>query len=445
MTDVLLVNSPVKMPEFDIHARMGPPLGLGYIGAVLVENDFEVDAIDMNVPCPSSGYYRGWGVDIHRLLENLRGIIANRHPMIVGISTSTETYPNALRIASIAKEVDPETIIVLGGPHVTFLPAEALERHEINVVVRNEGEFTFLELVRYFRDGAGKLEEINGISFRSHGRIVSNPTRPFIEDLDALPFPARHLFPLPLYPYPGNVLTARGCPSQCIFCAAAAMSGGKYRMRSPENVASELIHLVEKHGLKHIVFVDDTFTVSIDRTMRICDLIDELGLDIRWSCASRVSSVTKEMLERMAKAGCENVNFGIESGSQRTLDSVRKGINLGQVRNAIKWTLESGVTPVCSFMIPHPEDTEETIRETKRLMRNLLHQGCHISISVTTPFPGTYLYNHAEELGVIMMSDDWEDFDCGTPVMATRNFSQGDIYRLQAGIADFAKQLKSPI
>jgi len=356
---------------------------------------------------------------------------------MVGISTYTETYLNALSIAGIAKEVDSEVTTVLGGPHVTFLPLEALKRSEVDVVVRHEGEFTILELARCIRDGFGSMDEIRGISFRRNGEVVSNPPRPLIKDLDALPFPARDLLSLNLYPYPGNVLTARGCPGRCVFCAATAMSGGRYRMRTPGNVVSEIIHLFEKYHLKYFNFVDDAFTASPDRAMKICDLIDESGLDIGWSCTSRVDTVTKEMLERMAKSGCDNINFGIESGCQMILDSIRKGITLRQVEDAIKWALEFGITPVCSFMLPHPEDTEETIRETKRLMRRLLEQGCHISIATTTPFPGTYLYNHAEELGVTILSDNWEDFDCGTAVIKTRNFSEEDIYRLKAGILDF--------
>lgn len=437
MTEVLLINSPVKMPEVDIHARMGPPLGLGYIGAVLLENGFEVEAIDMNVPNFDSESRIGWGFDVDRLLEKLRERIVESHPMMVGISTYTETYLNALRIARIAKEIDQQIITVLGGPHVTFLPTEALKRYEVDIVVRNEGEYIMLELARFFRDGFGNLDEIKGISFRKNGTIISNPARPFIKDLDVLPFPARHLFPLNLYPYPGNVVTARGCPGRCIFCAAVAMSGGSYRMRSSENVVSELVYLLEKHDLNYCVFVDDTFTSSHDRTMRICDLISEAGLDIHWSCTSRVNTVTKEMLKRMAEVGCDNINFGVESGSQRILDSIRKGITLKQMEDAVKWALESGITPICSFMFPHPDDTEETIKETKKLMEELLRQGCHISIAVTTPFPGTYLYTHAEELGVTIISDNWEDYDCGTPVIATRNFSQKDIYKLYAGITGF--------
>jgi len=436
LTEVLLINSPVKMPEVDLHARMGPPLGLGYLSAVLLQNDFDVDVIDMNVPLDHD-HRIGWGFDVRQPLEQLRDRIARVHPLMVGISACTETYPNALKIVRIAKEVDSEITTVLGGPHVTFLSTEALERSEVDIVVRNEGEFTILELAGYFRDGHGKLDEIRGISFRKNGNVVSNPDRPLIKDLDVLPFPARQLFPLQLYPYPGNVLTARGCPGRCIFCAAAAMSGVRYRMRSPENVVGELIRLFEDHHINYFVFVDDTFTVFNNRTMRLCDLIDELSFDIHWSCTGRVNTVTKGMLERMAKAGCDNINFGIESGSQRILDSIKKGITLRQVEDAVKLALESGITPVCSFMIPHPDDTEETIEKTKKLMNRLLSQGCHISIAVTTPFPGTHLYDHAKELGVTMMSDKWEDFDCSTPVIATKNFSQEDIYRLRLGITDF--------
>ncbi len=437
MLDVLLINAPVKMPEVDSHARMGPPLGLAYMAALLLENEFSVEAVDMNVPGLEPNPGMGWGFNTDRLFKKLRQKIENKHPGIVGVSSCTESFPNALRVARIAKEVYPEINTILGGPHVTFFPAEALEKPEVDVIVRNEGEYALLELARTFKAGSGALDEIRGINFRKNGKVVSMPDRPFIKNLDELPFPARHLFLLNLYPYPGNMITARGCPHGCIFCAASAMSGGKYRIRSPRSVVNELIHMVDQYRLKYFSFVDDTFTVFQDRTARICDLIDESGLHIRWSCSSRVDSITEEMLKRMAKSGCDNINFGVESASQEVLDSVRKGITLKQVMNVVRWAVNSGITPVCSFMTPHPDDTEETIKETKKLMHRLLKMGCHISMSLTTPFPGTYLFNHSDELGVKIVSDHWEEFDCGTPVISTNNFSRKDIYKFYADIPEF--------
>jgi anaerobic magnesium-protoporphyrin IX monomethyl ester cyclase len=437
MLDVLLINAPVKMPEVDRHARMGPPLGLAYMAALLEKNDFRVEAIDMNVPGLEPNPSMGWGFNIDRLFYKLKQKMEKKIPRIVGISSCTESFPNASRIAGIAKEISPEIKTILGGPHVTFFPAEALEKPEVDVIVRNEGEFALLELARYFKYGAGTLDEIIGINFRRNGEVVSTPTRPFVKNLDDLPFPARHLFLLKLYPYPGNVITARGCPHRCIFCAATAMSGGKYRIRSPRSVVNELIHLVDQYRLQYFSFIDDTFTVFPDRTAKICDLIDESKLQIRWSCSSRVDSISVGMMERMAKSGCDNINFGIESASQEILDSVRKGITLKQVEDVVEWALKSGITPVCSFMTPHPNDTEETINKTKMLMHRLLDRGCHISMSLTTPFPGTYLFNHADKLGVKIESENWEDFDCGTPVISTKNLSQKDIYKLYADMPEF--------
>ncbi len=444
MVDVLLVNSPVKYPEIDGHARMQPPLGLAYIGAVLLENDTSVLALDMNVLHKDvqsddlSSIAQSILSDqlvprLARTRHPLKNLVKREKPRIVGISTYTQTYLNALEIARTVKAVDPEIITVLGGPHVTFLPADAMKRSEVDIVVRNEGEFTMLELVKYYKDQLGSLKEIKGINFRRQGKCVATPARPSIENLDALPYPARHLLPLHSYRYPGNLLTARGCPAQCIFCAAGAMSGRKYRMRSPRNVVNELVNLYEELKLRHFTFADDTFTVFRDRTLKICDLIKESGLNMSWGCSTRVNTVTKEILERMAKSGCDNINFGVESGNQRILNSIKKGVTLKQVRDAVKWTRELEMIPVCSFMMPHPDDTLETILETKKFMKELLELGADVSLTLTTPFPGTYLYNHAKELGVTITSDNWDDFDCCTAVVATKYLSQKEIY---SSIAD---------
>ena len=430
MADVFLVNCPIANP-LDLYrqGRSSPPLGLAYIGAVLIENSIDVAALDMNIPSTS--------------LRTLKRRIEAECPAIVGISAYTETYSIALEIARVAKGVNPEIITIMGGPHVTFVPCDTVNTPEVDIVVRNEGEFSMLELVRHFRDGVGFLDEIKGITFMRNGRCISTAPRPFINDLDALPLPAQHLFPLSLYQYPGNILTARGCPYNCIFCAAGAMGGSTYRLRSPEGVMNEIVHLAEEHECRFFTFIDDTFTVFRDRTLKICDLIEKSGIDMQWQCSTRVNTVTRDMLERMAQVGCTTITYGVESGSQRVLDSIKKGITLKQVRNAVRWALEAGIRVFCSFMIPHPEDTVETVLQTKKLMVELARLGAAVTLSFTAPYPGTYLYENAKELGITFPLDNWNGFCTGRgPVLATKYLTLEEIRSLYTDIVLTLEELR---
>jgi len=415
MIDVLLINSPLRDPyRLYRNNRSGPPLGLAYIAAVLLKNGFSVSAIDMNIPF----------IDF----EYVRKRIEREKPIIVGVSACTETYLNALRIARIAKEANSGIVTVIGGPHVTFSPTDTLRNKEVDVVVRGEGEITMLELANHFIKGFPTIEGIQGISYKTEGDTVrSNADRPFIQDLDSLPFPARHLFPLRFYQFPGNISTARGCPYRCIFCAASAMGGRKYRIRTPKNIINEIIHLIEKYGIKTFTFVDDTFTVFPKRTYEICELIKALTPDIRWQCSTRVDTVTEETLREMKSAGCYAITLGIESGCQRILDEIGKGITLDQVRRIVQHAVRVGIEVYCSFMLPHPGDTVETVRQTKEFMKELIQLGAIVTLAYTVPYPGTDLYNNSEALGIQILSKNWDDFTTIKPIISTKYLSITEI------------------
>lgn len=409
MVDVLLVQPPLPKPmhEFTGSLIISPPLGLGYIASMLIQNGISVEVIDMAV--------------LKMGLDDFRRELRRKDPKIVGISAETLTSKNALKIAGLVKEVDEEKWTILGGPHATFKDEEALRNPNVDVVVRREGEITMLTLVQQILQGETDLEHVEGITFRKNDRIIRNPDRPLISNLDALPTPVRELFPLNMYKLPGTLITSRGCPAKCIFCSANAISGGKYRIRSPDSVVNEITCMIEKFNFDKFFIADDTFTVFRDRTEKICQMLRKLG--IIWFCESRVNTVDKELLGCMAKAGCKIIQFGIESGSEGILKSIRKGITLEQATKAVKWSIEAGIKPVCSFMVPHPEDTMETINETKNFMEKLKAMGALVVVSVTTPFPGTYLHDHAEEMGLKIISDDYDMYDMVTPLFTTRNLT----------------------
>lgn len=407
MTEVLLMQP--ALPDGLLPYRKGlvlcPPIGLCYVASALLSHGFGVDVVDLAISEPEP--------------EEVELEIRRAKPKILGITVSTCMYEKALQIARKAKQIDPGIATVLGGPHVTFTAQEALAHAEIDLVVRNEGEIAMLELCKLYLRGEGRLDSIKGIAYRNEDRVVNNPSRPLMRDLDKLPFPARHLLPLNLYRIPGTLITGRGCPSQCVFCAAGAMSGGAYRTRSPSNVLAEIDEMKRQFNPPFYFIADDTFTVFHDRTREICAGLKKMR--VRWLCESRANFVNRDLLRAMADSGCFGIQFGVESGSQVILNSIRKGITVDQVRNAAKWARELGLLTVCSFMVPHPEDTLETIAETKRVMLELKSQGVVVYVSPTTPFPGTYLWDHAAELGVRMVSDDLEDYDLATPIMETRH------------------------
>lgn len=483
--DILLVNAPVK--GISRHASLEPPLGLAYIASVLLANGYSVSAVDCNV----TGFNP-------QLLE---AILKNDKPRILGISAHTETYLNGLKIAEIAKQVVPEITVVMGGTHPTILYGEVLRKKSVDVVVRGEGEYTMLELADCIigkRDlaeagksasakdeaaktalatqgkdvksadieGAGShedeaaktapdttgkecdLSQIKGIAYRENGVLKATPKRPFIEDPDELPFPARGLFPLPLYKSPGNVLMSRGgCPFDCRFCAVNNIWGGKRRFRKPEKVVEEIIHILKSRQAKEIAFADDVFTLDRQRAIDLCDLLKtvEGPTPLRWTCASRVDLVDRELLEKMREAGCYAIQFGVEAGSQRILDSMGKGITLEQVREAVRNAIDVGMKVLCAFMFPQPLDTEMTIREQGEFMKELLAMGVKETLTFTTPLPGTDYYAQADmsesspemaddpeadELGIRILASNWDEYDAKHLLITTKYLSEKELKSL---------------
>jgi len=409
--DILLLNAPAK--RISKHARLTPPLGLAYIASVLLGAGYDVSAIDFNVG----------GLDPHALER----ILKEGSPSIVGVSVHTETYFNGLKIAEIAKQVNPGIMVVMGGTHATVMYEEVARERKVDVVVRGEGEYTMLELANCLIRSKGNLAEIRGIAYREDGVVKTTPERPFIKNPDELPFPARELFPITLYETPGQVLMSRGgCPFNCRFCAVNNIWKGSRRFRSPENVAKEIFHILANFQLEEIAFGDDTFTLNRERVIGLCDLLKDLReiFPWRWKCATRVDLVDKELLEKMYEAGCYNIQFGVEAGSQKILDSIGKKITLEQVRKAVSMTLNIGMGAACFFMFPHPEDTEETICEQKQFMKELADMGATESLAATTPYPGTYYYEHAGELGIKILASSWDEYDAKHLVITTKYLSE---------------------
>lgn len=407
-----------------------PPLGLGYLAAVLEREGYHVDLLDMQAE------------DIRR--PDLARLVEERRPRVVGINTMVVTYKNGLRVANVVKEVSPTTKVVIGGPQATFLVEETLACPAVDVLVQYEGEETIVRLMRHFDGDGPSLNSIRGIAFRDGDRIYETERQPLITDLDRLPFPARHLFKAPLYTKPGILITARGCPSQCVFCAANALYPDiRYRARSPKAVVEEITELVELYGAGEFFIADDAFTLQPKRAIEICDLIIARGLKARWTCEARVNSMTPALVEKMCEAGCYLVQYGVETGNPKIMELIRKGISLEQVEEVVNFTQAAGLDTICSFIIGFPWDTHRTIKQTIEFARKLCRMGArepnlggsgrglvNAMFAYLTPLPGTYLYNHADELGIRLLSRDWDHYTMSSPIVETPHLSATDLRNL---------------
>jgi radical SAM superfamily enzyme YgiQ (UPF0313 family) len=401
MTYVTLVN-----PPYPSGAHRHPPftpLGLGYLAAVLEKNQYKVDVVD----CQALGLS-------HKEFKNE---INKRQPNIVGITSTTLTYKSGLQIAKTAKQASPNCLTIMGGPHVTFWDDKALQEcpPELDVIIRKEGENTLLELVQRLEAGKS-FHDVLGTTCRKDGKIVRNPDRPYIKNLDSLPFPAHNLWPLESLRKYGTIVfplvTSRGCVYWCDFCTAVRMFGRNYRMRSPKNVVNEIEFLHKTYGANQFTFYDDAFTVDQDRAAEICREIKKLKMKIKWDCETRVDMVTKELLLNMKEAGCIAVWFGVESGSQRVIDAMGKGFSLTQTMNAFKWAKDVGLMTVASAILGFPGETKESALETIRLVEKISPDD--IGYYIATPYPGTPMHDFVKEKGWLKITD-FNKYDTATP------------------------------
>ena len=335
------------------------PMGLAYLAAVLEEAGHEVTVID----CPAEM------IDLKQLKTKLAAI----EPNLIGITSMTPTIQSAFLSAQTAKKACPEAMVVIGGPHATFMDEQVLaEEKAVDVVVRGEGEETLLELAQNVSNPQA-LKKIEGITFRNNGEIVRTPTRPYIHNLDELPRPAYKYFSLENYRLFGRkmlpIMTSRGCPSQCSFCTTARMFGKAFRARSPKSIVDELEWLRDEHGADAFSFYDDTFTLNTKRAVTICEEIKNRKIGLPWDCQTRVSRVSTELLATMRDANCQQVFFGVESGCQKILDAVNKGTTVEQNRRAIKMAKDAGLFVAISVIIGYPGETRDMLIQTIDLVK----------------------------------------------------------------------------
>jgi radical SAM superfamily enzyme YgiQ (UPF0313 family) len=288
-----------------------------------------------------------------------------------------------------------------------------------------------LELVQRIEAGKDHSDVI-GTTCRKKAEIVRNPDRPYIENLDDLPIPAHHLFPLENFRKYGTIVfpvsTSRGCTFWCSFCSAVRMFGRKYRMRSPKSVVDELEFLTKKFGAKQFTFYDDAFTVSQPRVQEICQEIQNRKLKIKWDCETRVDMVTKELLQQMKNAGCLAVWFGVEAGSQEVLEAVGKGITLDKTKNAFKMAREVGLMTIASTILGTPDETPESAWATVKFIQEIKPDD--VGFYIATPYPGTPMYELVKEKGWLKITD-FNKYDTATPTFETPKISMEELREIR--------------
>ena len=371
--------------SFEKVVNIIPTLGLMYIASVLEKEGFEVKIIDC--------YLEKSNINLYNELKK-------ESPDIIGISTATPTFGDVIKIAEMIHKNFPEIFVVIGGYHVSAIPRQALSSGHFNAGVIGEGEITFLELVKELQKRNPNFSKIKGLAIKKSNKIMFTKPRPFIKELDSIPFPARHLVP-PLSRYKptpasykrlpvGILISSRGCPSKCTFCDRAVF-GCAYRERSPRNVLDEVEELIYKFGAKELKFFDDTFTLNKKRLFEICNEFKKRKIDVEWSCLTRANLVSKEILMKMKNAGCWQVLFGLESGDPGILKSLKKGITLEQGERAVELAKKVVLSVRADFLMGVPGENIKTMKRTLKFAKKINPSFAHFN--KFTPYPGTEIYN----------------------------------------------------
>jgi radical SAM superfamily enzyme YgiQ (UPF0313 family) len=336
---------------------------------------------------------------------------------VVGITSVTPFIDSTLLVARVAKETCPNAPVVLGGPHATFMDSQILsECPDVDFIVRGEGEETFIELLSTLFESEN-FDKVSGISFRKSGQIIRTPNRPFIQNLDGLPYPAYHYFALNKYQFFGRrilpILTSRGCPFQCAYCVSSRMVGTEFRARDPIKVVDELEWLKNEQKAGTFSFYDDAFTYDQKRAIAICEEIKKRHIGIPWDCQTRVDRISKEVLVKMKEADCQLVSFGAESGCHKILDAVNKKTTIEQNEKAVKLAKSVGLSVAMSVVIGYPGETVDSLKQTFSFIKRAKPD--YVYLCLATPYPGTALRSTLVDLGW-PISSDWSRYDMQAPV-----------------------------
>ena len=396
---ILLIDPPFGFQEiggnksrFATVNNIIPSLGLGYLAAIARKHGHDVKIIDGAIT-------PDW---------NFISNQAQRFtPDIIGITATTPTFKNAQKAAQILKKVLPSAIFVLGGAHPTAALDHAAQAKEFDYFIIGEGELTFVELLEYISGKSSfNKHKINGLAFWDKEKLTITPSRERIKNLDSLPFPARDLFPsitkysptpasyrrLPL----AHIMTSRGCPLKCAFCDRSIFQE-TLKQRSAQNVLKEVDELITRYGVREIRFFDDCFTINRGRLEEICQGMKKLKPCTPWTCLTSVNFIDQDMLNMMHDAGCWQILYGLESGSDDILRTIGKQTTVKKNKDAVELAHKAGMRVRADFIVGTPSETMKTLRDTMKFAKSLAIDFAHFNKFV--PFPGTGFYKQLKDRG----------------------------------------------
>lgn len=412
-TKILLINPALTGKISSGIYTIKVPLGLAYIAGYLEKHQYKPEILDC------TAYYeevKKIGNNCYRIGLSEKEIISKIkkfNPDIIGISCSFTIYEkDSFELANLIKKINQKIIIVAGGAHTSANPFSVLKNKNIDMVVLKEGEKTFLEIVKNVKNKKN-LENIGGTAIRLKNKIKINKSTEYIQNLDEIPFPARHLLPMKKYlEHPQNcianmrgptteIITSRGCPFNCIFCSIHTVWGKTWRARSAKNVVDELEYLIKKYGIKEFRFFDDNITWDKKRILKICDEIIKRKLNIKWDTPNGIAIATldEEVLRKMKQSGYYKIIMGIESGSQKTLRFMRKPVSLEHAKKIIDICNKIGIWTWSTFVIGFPDETREDIQKTIDFAKK---SGLNFAtFYVAQPYQGTEMYEIYEKKGLL--------------------------------------------
>lgn len=413
---VLLLNPPARRIAEKKDVPTYQHIGLGYLASVIEKAGYDLKVIDAKLE----------RLGIEEVLEEIK----KHSPDILGITSMTHEVVTAAEIAIRYKKLDPGVTVVLGGVHVTALPKETLKEFpQVDVGIIGEGEVTFPSIIKVVEAGGKDFSGISGVVYRNRDGDINFNRSEWIENLDELPRPAWKYFP-DAKNY--MIITSRGCPYDCVFCMQA--SGKRVRRRSIQKVIEEIEKVLEERAPGKFLFYDETFTLDKKRVYELCDTLIKKGLNNRmeWSTTTRVDAVDKDLLVKMKEAGCNHIEFGIESGNEEMLKRIKKGITKKQAEAAVSLAKEEGYHTEGAFILGHPYESLQTAVETIDFAAKLNTD--IIQLGIMVPYPGTevreMVLNH--EGGYKTISCDWSEYNkqLGNAV-ELENLSRKDLERLQ--------------
>lgn len=414
-------------PNYDSHV-VHPPLGLGYLASYLKRENHSVSIFD--------------GTLKNATEEDFLEAISNFKPDLVGISVLTRGHNRAKRIIKTIREQFRSLPVAIGGTQVTAAPVIVLKDLGTDFAVIGEGEITLLELVKTLEEDKGHFEGVEGLAYKDkRGEIQVTKPRELIADIDAIPFPAWHLMPPkeyriapilePARAFPiAPILTSRGCPYNCSFCASNVTWRRKLRFRSIENVLEEIKLLKDRYGVREIHFCDDNFAINAERAQMICEAMIQKGIKLPWQCPNgvRIDRLAVPLLEKMKRAGCYSVGLGVESGNQEILRKVNKQLDLKVVKKTLLNLKKVGVSSYGFFILGLPGDTRKTVEETIQFA--LKNPFDRVWFNIFNPYPGSPAF--ADWIGTRDFAKiDWDKHDCFTAIVASEELSLEAIEKLQ--------------